>query len=306
MSFEFLTANVWARITKDLSCAKAPCQVAVAYLGKGGASLLPLPARSKIVVDASLAAVKSGQTHPGDLLALHKDGVQVFSRAALHAKVFVAGGVIIVGSANASQHSARVLTEAVVRSTDPAAIDAGRRFVEGLCIEPLGPGQLERLQRHYRPPRTPGRGKPANNSDAGVSVYLARTFDTDLPEVLEKEGEAGNAVAKRKRSQTEGFEVKHVLWEGTPPFKEGQLVVQLRARDKQSISKPRTVGPPGHVIHLARSRSHPRRFHVYIEVPDFPPKLYSRLKASDRKLLSRGGTKNTARSADILAIFGRD
>jgi predicted Fe-Mo cluster-binding NifX family protein len=51
-----------------------------------------------LVVNASVAAVTSGQTSPQALLALHRKGVRIYSNAQLHAKVYVFGSKAFIGS----------------------------------------------------------------------------------------------------------------------------------------------------------------------------------------------------------------
>jgi phosphatidylserine/phosphatidylglycerophosphate/cardiolipin synthase-like enzyme len=94
---------------------------------------------SRLVVDASENAVKSGQTHPADLKKLQNRGVVIYSYPSLHAKVYAFDGFAFVGSANASNRSSGILTEAVVKTSDQAvdrrkrssAISAGTNSVRG-------------------------------------------------------------------------------------------------------------------------------------------------------------------------------
>lgn len=159
MSSQLVTENVWKTLTSATRQSRQPAAVAVAYFGQSAAKLLPLPARSRLVVDASEAAVKSGQTCPGELKTVsQKNAVRVYSVANLHAKVFVFGGIAFVGSANASWRSADTLIEALLATTDRKAVAAARQFVRDLCLHELGPEELDRLQRMYRPPRYVGTG----------------------------------------------------------------------------------------------------------------------------------------------------
>jgi hypothetical protein len=108
---ELLVSDVWSRLIRTHRKGRRGAWVAVAYFGKGAARLLRLRKGSQLVVDASENAVKSGLTCPDDLIALLKRGVRIFSIANLHAKVYVFGNAALIGSANASQHSARTLVD---------------------------------------------------------------------------------------------------------------------------------------------------------------------------------------------------
>jgi hypothetical protein len=163
MKIQFVTDGVWKSLTASAKAARKPALVAVAYLGQGASKLLPLPAGSRLVVDASKGAVKSGQTHPADLKRLQKRGVVIYSYPSLHAKVYAFDGFAFIGSANASNRSAGTLTEALVRTSDQAVVRSAKAFVRNLCRDELSPGRLDRLQKMYRPPRIPGRSKERHN-----------------------------------------------------------------------------------------------------------------------------------------------
>jgi hypothetical protein len=152
-----LTNHIWPTLTAAVKTSPRPA-VAVAYFGQGAAKLLPLPHGSHIVVDASDGAVKSGQTCPAELIKLLKRGVRVYSRKNLHAKIFVLGTKLFVGSANVSQHSAHALREAMVVTTDRSAVAAARTFIRELCVQEIGPEMLSHLAKLYRPPRLLGAG----------------------------------------------------------------------------------------------------------------------------------------------------
>src|SRR6266849_1013159 len=138
MSLRLMTTGIWDALAKAARRSKKPAHVAVAYFGKGAADLLPLPAGSRLVVDASEAAVKSGQTHPADLERMRRRKATIYSVQNLHAKVFAFDKAIFIGSANASKHSAKTLQEAVFFTTDAAIGRTARGFIKGLCLEPLG------------------------------------------------------------------------------------------------------------------------------------------------------------------------
>jgi hypothetical protein len=127
-SHSFVTNRIWKSISTAAKRADAPVYAAVAYFGKGASKLLPLPTNSRLVVDASFAAVKNGQTCPADLRAMQKRGVRIYSILNLHAKVYVFGGFAFIGSANASNHSAGSLIEAMIQTGSMVSIQNCRGF----------------------------------------------------------------------------------------------------------------------------------------------------------------------------------
>jgi phosphatidylserine/phosphatidylglycerophosphate/cardiolipin synthase-like enzyme len=150
MGSELVTGRVWSRLSGTRRKSRQRAWVAVAYFGKGAAKLLPLPRGSRLVVDASDNAVKAGQTHPADLLALQAKGVRVFSYPYLHGKIYVFGNVAAIGSANASYNSAQTLLEAMVMTTERRIVEGAKRFVERIAKNELGPDQLSRLQKNAK------------------------------------------------------------------------------------------------------------------------------------------------------------
>src|ERR1700688_4133806 len=78
MKTQFVTKGVWKSLTAAAKAARKPALVAVAYFGQGASKLLPLPAGSCLVVDASESAVKSGQTCPAELKKMQKRGVIIY------------------------------------------------------------------------------------------------------------------------------------------------------------------------------------------------------------------------------------
>jgi len=152
---DLVTKAPWAAISGAAASAKQPSHVAVAYLGQKGDELLPLKKDSKLVVDASLTAVRAGITYPGALLKIQKRGARVFSVPLLHAKVFAFDGVGFVGSTNASVRSRDHLREAVVRVSDAATLADIRAYVEELATDELSKADLTWLGKQYLPPSFP-------------------------------------------------------------------------------------------------------------------------------------------------------
>ena len=135
--------------------SKQPSHVAVAYLGQGGDTLLPLIADSRLVVDAGLSAVRAGITHRSALLKLRKRGVRVFAAPLLHVKVLAFDSVGFVGSTNASARSRDHLREAVVRIGEAATLADIRNYVDGLATDELSRADPEWLRKQYSPPSFP-------------------------------------------------------------------------------------------------------------------------------------------------------
>jgi PLD-like domain len=268
MAITLLTDHVWQTLTAATKARVKPA-VAVAYFGQGAAKLLPLPNGSRIVVDASEGAVKSGQTCPAELIKLLKRGVRIYSRKNLHAKIFVFGSKVFVGSANASLHSAHTLREAMLVTTDRNAIAAAREFIRELCIQEIGPETLSRLAKLYRPPRLPGgnRQRPKTkrvNSNDLPRVRLEQLHLEEAP-IESKDAEAaGRKIAVKRMRMPRRHELENFWCAGMSPIARGDIVIQVTNEG----GGKRMVSPPGTVVNVRKWRNAKRKLaFVYVEVP---------------------------------------
>lgn len=265
MAITLLTNHVWQTLTAATKTRVKPA-VAVAYFGQGAARLLPLANGSRIVVDASEGAVKSGQTCPAELIKLLKRGVRIYSRKNLHAKIFVFGSKVFVGSANASLHSAHTLREAMLVTTDRNAIATAREFIRELCIQEIGPETLSRLTKLYRPPRLPGgiRQRPKVNSNDLPRVRLAQLHVEDPPIESKDADEAGRKIAVKRMRMPRRHELEQFWDAGTSPIDRGDIVIQVTNEGRGQ----RMVSPPATVVNVRKWRKGKRKLtFIYLEVP---------------------------------------
>jgi len=298
MSTVFVSQDIWPQLTKAARDSGLRCSVAVAYFGEGASSLLPLPKGSRLVVDASERTVGSGLTCPADLLKRLKKGVAVYSVPNLHAKVFVLGRAAYIGSANASRHSASRLVEAVIRTTEPSAVRAARRFVQKHCLHELTPMVLKRLARLYRPPLVPGgtrgrkRAKDTFRRPTLPRLLLQQLKLGDLSERDQALRAAGLPVAEKRRQHPRSFELESFLYSGKCPYQRGDVVVQVTDEGDGKV----LVTPPGNVLHVRSRRDGSRQVSfVYLECP-------ARRRRSVQALgraLGRGAQKRLRRSGEI-------
>ncbi|MCY4607223.1 MAG: phospholipase D family protein [bacterium] len=124
----FLTGVDIQTQVRTIASRSGKVMVAVAYWGKGAAERTGLsghedPASVRIICD-----LLSGACNPNEIKALQQCGFRVRTLDRLHAKVWIGGDDVIVGSANASQNgllgegekAADANVEAAVISHDPA------------------------------------------------------------------------------------------------------------------------------------------------------------------------------------------
>jgi hypothetical protein len=310
MAISFISEDLWSIITKRVKSSSRPCHVAVAYFGRGAAKLLPLPAGSRLVVNASDGAVKSGQTCPDDLIALQKTGVTIHSVANLHAKVFVVGQTAFVGSANASKNSADYLAEAAVQTTDATTVAGVKAYIESLCKVNLGPEELKRLAGIYEPPETHGPRAAAltEKLKAGAARFpdliIAGLGNCDYPDEEEETVERGERVAKREcQHRAATHEVCSFRWEGRIQIKPGQQVVQVW---EEACGKV-WVYPPALALHSERTGKGSTRY-IWVEYPAKHRFGFDRIAAklgrgAKTKLLTDGRVKDPAFAKAIREVW---
>ncbi|MHC2841727.1 phospholipase D family protein [Bradyrhizobium diazoefficiens] len=283
---EFVSKGAWKILTAGAKSARKPALAAVAYFGKGASKLLPLPPGSHLVVDASEHAVKKGQTHPNDLKHLQRGGVVIFSSPSLHAKVFIFENVAFIGSTNVSKRSSKILTEAVVKTSDRAVVRSAKTFVKRLCLDEVGPDRLDKLQKLYRPPQLPSGGASQQERSRLPSLRLAQLRLIDAPEGSEATEEKGLKIARSRRKKKRGYIVDNFWWPGKCPYYEDDKVIQVT----EYANGQRLIDAPADVIHTRpwRGRDGREVTFVYLELPDVRRVSLNTLA----KRLGRGAKKN--------------
>ncbi len=285
--------------------------MAVAYFGAGASRLLQLQKGSRLVVDASERAVASGQTCPADLLKLVKRGVAVFSLPNLHAKVFVVGRTAYVGSTNVSSRSASQMVEAVLRTTEPSAVKAARKFVEEHSLHELTPEVLKHLSKLYRPPLIPGgKREQRNAADSAKQPTLPHLFLAQL-RLLEWSDrdqalhDAGLVVARKRRQHPRTFELTSFRVAGRCRYHRGDVVIQVTDEGAGKV----LVSPPANVLHVRRRHGGKGRVaFVYLEHASRPRrdvrKLATQLgRGSLRRLRRDGLMRNKAFARSLLGLW---
>lgn len=248
MNSQLLTEQIWDRITELAKQAKH-ATVAVAYFSQGASRILPLKKGSVLILDLSLAAVKSGQTCPAEVSKLIRQGVEVHSCSNLHAKVFVFDKRAIIGSTNVSNRSASSLIEAAVEISDPSIVAQCTQFVEALRGEHVDLLYAKKLAKFYKPPQI-GKG-PATRTPQYSTLWAVPLVRRDWDEEDNRAYEKGEPVAKRKLKDEARFELQDYVSEGAGyrrPLRVGDLILQATTEAGKRVM----LSPVSRVIHIRR------------------------------------------------------
>jgi hypothetical protein len=314
MKSAFLGPRVWPEITKAVRRHPDKIFAAVAYFGSGASHLLPLTKGSRLVIDASDHAVRAGQTCPADLLKLMNAGVALFNMPNLHAKVIVCGKrEAFVGSANISNRSAGYLLEAVLRSTDPAAVASAKEFVQDLCLNRITPAVLQRLRKIYQPPIVPSGGPRVPSTKTNLRPFIPRILLARIR--LENWSEKDEAlhkraiiVAKKRRKHPRTYILDEFRRRGACPYRKDDIVIQVT----EHAGGRDLVSPPGTVLHIQADTGKGRRniSMVCLELPNRRRRstktLARQLSRSAAKRLKRSGViGNKVVAKEILRVLGQ-
>lgn len=266
MSSSFLfNAALWAELDERVRKAKR-VEAAIAYLGSGGAKLLPLRNGDRLVVDLILRSVRAGSTDPREVKKLLRRGVEVFSRASLHAKFLVIDRVVIAGSANISRHAKDDLDEAAILTDDPAVVRRARATLERLCTEPVRKDYLETCLREYKSPQFGGQPDGASRRRREiVQAKLWLIAGLRYVEVPEEEKPRAERAATKVRASVQAYERSEPYYLHYPA--ESKFFKRLRQGDWAlhcfSASRGFDVWPPARYLgHAAYSRGNGRKRHI--------------------------------------------
>lgn len=214
--------SLWAELNARVKASKK-VKAAVAFVGNGGADLLPLKKGDTLVVNLGLQTVRQGATSPKEIQRLIKRGVQVFTRSNLHAKFFICDRALLVGSANISNNSQKVLDEAATLTTDRGARRRAADFFDKICTEPVRPDYLKLCLKEYRAPvfslADKGRSSPRQKRVVEAKVwFVGGLADRDVPLAEVDKAERLKTKAAKKLKQSKGTHVDCVHYARKPSY----------------------------------------------------------------------------------------
>ena len=240
---KILSDDLWktlARKSKNASRRKA----AIAYLGESPP--ITFDREDTLIVDASDASIKCGRTSAKTLSRFHGSGTRLYSLSNLHAKFLLIDDWAVIGSANASVHSANVYIEAAVITDRPEVAGQLEQLLSRLLTisTPIDSKFLSRISRlpvTRTFTRKPVVKKPARSKTTPRHWLLSLHGDG----VYRGNEDAVNEVSEEEQ-QRAGSKAGEVSWFWWPPShrfardaRVGDLVIEAyrpRLRTKTSRS----------------------------------------------------------------------
>jgi len=175
---ELVSEGLWKRVAQMSKDAGRQC-VAVAYYSSD--RHLKMRKGDVLVVDATDQAVRAAQTSVAVLRRALRRGARVFSVAHLHAKVFIFDHQVVIGSCNASSHSATQLVEAAIVTKDAFTLGAAHDLIRILqdVATPVDDRFLDRASNlKVTVPQMKARKRPSVRPNT-VSAWLVRLNELD-------------------------------------------------------------------------------------------------------------------------------
>jgi hypothetical protein len=285
--------ELWDTLRKSARATKMRRYVAVAYLGKGGASILPLRKGDVLVCALTEQNARNGSVSPAEIGIFIRRGVRVYVQDDLHAKIFLFGRNSIVGSANLSKSSQNSLDEAALMTTDASVARRLRQWFDERMHSPVTPAWLSHCRKIYRPPiDAVGRGKILRKPMTRGVWLLGGLVPTEYPESEKPTFESGEKTASARLRNSRRYEVDSIRWTGKASFQPGDLVVQIWENGK------RKVHPHGRLLNVRRTKTsrNGSAAYLYLEMPkEFKTVPWRQFKEECRRIRLKLGGRIHAR-----------
>jgi PLD-like domain len=304
---EFLAPSPWNAITKALRGAKYRRIAVTAYLQAGALEMLPLRRGDTLVVNASDATLKSGATNPHEIEKFIKRRVRCYTVAGLHAKIFIAGNTVIVGSSNASANSRDHLIEAGISLTKGVLADQMEEWIQALPLIPIDADAIAKMKKIYRAPKwqpTTRSARPRSTSRIWIT-WLSR--EADEPESEGFARRLAKAEENLSRSDSESSWISQHSAKPSRFFERAEAGDQVICIDHRE--HPIVVNPPSRVLAPAWAERSAGKTTRYIAVEDDPERdsvsLARFLSAASRAGvdLAPTGKSNREISAEVAAAL---
>jgi len=307
------SGDTWRTLRSISRQRNCPLWVAVPFLGQHSGKLLHLKLGDVLVVALTIANSRNGSVCPEEIKRLQAKGVKVCLSPVLHAKVLLCGRKVVVGSANLSQTSFRVLDEAAIITTNPTVVKHVRAWFEQRTLEEVSPKWLATCAKEWHPPRggfgLRGRKTPR---PAGSTLWLiGLNFSEDYPEDEAAVEQRGAAQAKRELSDPSTFKVQSVRWTAGDAFldqiRKGDRVVQVMlsadSRSHYAEELARFIG-----LRKTTSRRGGKVAYVYLEARKRPKRTpWVKFKRScaeyGLKLTSSNSTRQITKPVQVAKVM---
>lgn len=231
--------------------------VAVPFLGADAATILPLKAGSVLITRVTRDDVKRGLVSPQEVLRFLKRGVEVHNCENLHAKVYVFGRRAVIGSANVSKSSSKMV-EAAIEVSDPGTVAKAKAFIEGLRVDRVDAQFVQSLVPLYRHDQIGGwstdRDAAAGPRSKTTKAIHSRVWVMPVEEEAWSEealrtADQGRPLASQRMIDPATNRLEEINWDGAgwKHLAPGARVIQRTVKGRGYL-----YDPPARVVHIER------------------------------------------------------
>jgi hypothetical protein len=239
-----LSTDLWTEVSKKARASKSR-KAAIAFVTR---DLVGFRKGDTLVVNASVRAIKNGDTDAQLLRKLFEKGVRLYDCATLHAKTLLPRDVAIIGSGNMSSNSSK-LVEAALMSDHGSVVAGVASFIEQLVKQspPLDGAQISELCKIEVIRRggwagTPPKKKP-RISKLGGRTWIVGVDEGELDMKPEEQRRVERSLQKRVGTGDADF--TQIKWDPRDRFardcREGDLLIQIwcssRAKQPDAVLK---------------------------------------------------------------------
>ena len=228
MTIKFHAPHPWGEIKKNAIDKK--CFVAVPFLGKNAATYLPIGKGNVLITRCNEQSIKAGQVDPSEVLKFIRRGVIVHNYSTLHAKVYVLGGKLFVGSANVSK-SSQGLSESCIETNDPKMIAQAKKYIESLSSDLVTEEQVRRFIKLYPGENnwsfgTVTKSNKVTDTKSRGAVWITSVNTNEWDDESTLLDNDFSKVMKTKISNPLKNKLEKIECDELPPFKKNQTVIK--------------------------------------------------------------------------------
>lgn len=277
---QFLSGKeLWSTLVQLSKECRSRQMIAVPYIGKDSSPLLKFRKNDVLLCALTEQNSKAGNIYPAEIRLLQKQGVRVYQRDNLHAKIYLFGNKAVICSANLSSSSKNRLDEVGLLTNNPKVLKSIREWFSERLVEPVTPGWLKHCENMYQPPKG-GLGNPTKQKRPSIhkqSAWVIFGHLSDYPEFEDAERQRGFQTAKKYLEKPRNYDVEEFRFTGSYKFLEeihrGDLVIQAI---KEMLKSDYKIAPFGKLLGKKqfKNKNGTSVTYLYIEMP----KSYSTMK----------------------------
>lgn len=294
---KLISNDIWDIII-EYSRKAQKSKIATAYLTSTAFDKVPLKKGDVLLVAMCKRNLECGSVDPYEVEKYYKKEVKIYNLDNLHAKIYLLGNILIVGSTNLTSNSEN-LVEAGILTDNTKVILAAKHFFKENCIEPITIGYINLCKKWYRPSTFSGiKGKKKSTKFKGqlsnlwvLSTHPIKKDNSNDDKLFENKKKAFNKYI----TDIKKYEVNRIFYpinhRVIANVKKGDIIIEIH-KDKTNTN----VYYPSRVLGIIKNKKTNKAQLLYedlIKSKSIPWKSFERI-LSDNKIayIKKTSTRN--------------